>query len=253
MLAQLGFLAPQSKHDWRGQREGRAEAGPPPRLAARSRSPGPRPRRPNPGPQRTGPARYLVGRRRPEPFEKSLDLRLARLRRHHLSFPHATASTGPGRAQRAQERAGLREPPEPKPAAGRAVPGPPAGGVLAARAGGGAPEAPARRCGASEAPGAPCGALRRGARFCGPRRASGAARSVRPPPEGARGCAGVPAVRPQPGSDLVSWRRGLPLRAAWGGDAGREGPASGRSYRAARRCITVQESSRRGSCALNCL
>lgn len=33
---------------------------------------------------------------------------------------------------------------------------------------------------------------------------------MRPPPEGARGCAGVPAVRPQPGSDLVSWSAACP-------------------------------------------
>lgn len=55
-------------------------------LRAPCRSPSPRPSSPA--------ARYLVGRRRPQPPEEGLDLRPARLRRHRLSFPHATAATG---------------------------------------------------------------------------------------------------------------------------------------------------------------
>lgn len=46
--------------------------------------------------------RYLVRRRCPEPLEESLDLRLAGLRRHDLSFPDTTAATGAGRIQSAQ-------------------------------------------------------------------------------------------------------------------------------------------------------
>lgn len=43
--------------------------------------------------------RYLVGRRCPKPLEEGLDLRLARLRRHDLSFPATPAGTAAGRAQ----------------------------------------------------------------------------------------------------------------------------------------------------------
>lgn len=51
---------------------------------------------------RPAPPGYLIRRRCPEPLEESLNLRLARLRRHVLSFPDTTAATGAGRAQSAQ-------------------------------------------------------------------------------------------------------------------------------------------------------
>lgn len=51
---------------------------------------------------RPAPPDYLIRRRCPEPLEESLNLRLARLRRHVLSFPDTTAATGAGRAQSAR-------------------------------------------------------------------------------------------------------------------------------------------------------
>lgn len=77
-------------------------------ASRRSAGPGPSPGRGRREAARLGRATnrpaspcYLVRRRCPEPLEESLDLRLARLRRHDLSFPDTTAATGASRAQSA--------------------------------------------------------------------------------------------------------------------------------------------------------
>lgn len=108
MLAQLGFLAPQSKQAW-------VEEAMNERSRAPSRGRGltlqeNSPRTPLSLPWSPGgpgesllaaqdPARFplthLVGRNCAKPLKKSLDFGLTRLRRHFLSFPDTSATDGP--------------------------------------------------------------------------------------------------------------------------------------------------------------
>lgn len=108
MLAQLGFLAPQSKQAW-------VEEAMNERSRAPSRGQGltlqeNSPRTPLSLPWSPGgpgesllaaqdPARFplthLVGRNCAKPLKKSLDFGLTRLRRHFLSFPDTSATDGP--------------------------------------------------------------------------------------------------------------------------------------------------------------
>lgn len=107
MLAQLGFLAPQSKQACvkKAMSEWSGAPGPGRALTPREDSPRPpspslrrqgnqgSPSRPVPGPARL-PLTHLVGWNCAKPLKKSLDLCLARLGRHFLSFPDSSASDG---------------------------------------------------------------------------------------------------------------------------------------------------------------